>query len=277
MKYRMNKASNIFLYCFAAFLLIVVIVCVFTKSDYIEMVASIAAIAGVFFTLADLMANNKTNNERILSLITELIDKDKELISLQRTRNKRLQEYCEVKCKQYQECSEDNKNKDVLINSYQKAFNIISTINSAMENMKKEASDSDNTFPKDFRCRYNRNRLYRVGLMHDAFMVIGFMSALGLLCMYNFLEIPSSIPNYLTVLGFGLIILVYASRDRAETMVQEAEEYVKNECKKVDERLLNEQKIIRQINTALCESAEFLKTEADVRLFIFVMQIIEDD
>ena len=127
--YRMNKASNLFLFCFAAFLGIVVVVCLFTKSDRIEMLASVASVSGVLFTVADLYGNHKNDSDRITAMIEKASEINTELRSLRKVRIRKMREYCQIKYDEYSTTSKiTEKARESTVAVFERALTITAAI-----------------------------------------------------------------------------------------------------------------------------------------------------
>lgn len=273
--YRMNKVSNLFLYCFAIFLGLVVIVCALTKSNRIEMVASVASVSGVLFTIADLYANNKNDSEKINSMLVKTSEKSAELRSLRRVRIGNMKQYCQVKYEEYSTTSKINsKVQEPIVSVFKKALEYISSIDDALENIQREDAKKAEGFPKNFFCRYNRNRLMRIGVAHDLFLIVGFTSILCMLVFYESLNLPPSLLNHFTVVGFGIIMFIYASRDRAEEQINTAENILDEHIEGIKESIEFEQKLMRWMDTALYKNEASTPQEAEIQLLIYISDFV---
>lgn len=274
--YRMNKVSNLFLYCFAVFLELVVIVCAFTKSNSIEMVASIASISGVLFTIADLYGNHKNDSDKINSMIKKVSDANSELLSLRRVRIRNMKQYCEIKYEEYLTTPKiNNKVQEPIVGVFKKALQIMTSIDKALENIQKEEnSKKAEKFPNTLFCRYNKNRLMRIGIAHDFFLTVGFISILCMLAFYESFDLPSALPNYLTTVGFGLIMIIYASRDRVEEHVNIAEDILGEHIDDIKKSVEFEQKLMRWIDTALYKNEESTPQEAEIKLLLYISDFV---
>ena len=279
MNYRMNKASNLFLYCFAVFLGIIVIVCLFTKSNRIEMVASVASISGVLFTVADLYGNHKNDSDRINTMIEKTQKMNEELRSLQTVRISKMRRYCQIKYEEYSTSSRINEMyKEAIVDILKKALEITVAVDNAIMKIQREKEEKRTAeFPKKLFCRYNRNRLLRVGIAHDIFLMCGFMSIFCMLVFYESFAISPALPNYLTVIGFGLIMVIYASRDRMEERLNIATEILEKHMDEVKQSIETEQKVMRWMETALCENEESTPREAEIRLLVFISEFANAD
>lgn len=276
MKYRMNTASNLFLFCFAVFLGIVVIVCLFTKSDRIEMLASVASVSGVLFTVADLYGNHKNDSERINSLIEKVSEANAELRSLRKIRIGKMREYCQIKYDEYSTTSKITETaRESTVAVFKRALTITAAIDKVFMQIEKEEEEKRQaSFPESLFCRYNRNRLMRVGIAHDFFLIVGFMSILCMLVFYESLMLPPALPNYLTVVGFSLIMIIYVSRDRTEEHLNAATKMIDEHIDDVKKSIEFEQKLMRWMETALYENEESTPQEAEIKLLIYISDFV---
>ncbi len=277
--YRMSKVSYLFLYCFACFLELVAIICVFTKSNRIEMIASIASVSGLLFTVADLYGSHKNDSERINSMLRKANEKDKELRDLQSIRINKMKLYCQAKYEEYSTTSKINKeSREPVVSIFKKALIIMTKLDDALESMRnEEEAKKAQGFPKKLFCRYNRNRLMRVGIARDFFLVAGFMSILCMLAFYEIFELPSMFSNYLTVVGFGLIMIIYASRDRAEELQNIATKFSDERMEEIKGLIENEQRFMRWMETALYQNEEDTSQEAEIKLLIYISDFVDVD
>ena len=274
--YRMNKASNLFLYCFAIFLGLVVIVCIFTKSNRIEMVASVASVSGVLFTVADLYGNHKNDSDRINSIIEKMSEKSRELQSLRRVRISSMKQYCQIKYEEYLTTSKINsKAQEPIVSVFKKALKYTTSIDAALEQIQREedAKQAEGV-PNTLFCRYNRNRLMRIGVAHDLFLIVGFISILCMLVFYESFNLPPALPNYLTVVGFGLIMIIYASRDRVEEQINTAEDILYEHIEEIKKSFEFEQKLMRWMDTALYKNEASTPQEAEIQLLIYISDFV---
>jgi len=142
---------------------------------------------------------------------------------------------------------------------------------------RQEDAKKTEDFPNTLFCRYNRNRLMRIGIAHDVFLIVGFLSLLCLLVFYESFHLPSSLPNYLTVIGFGLIMIIYASRDRTEELLNTAERILGEDIEECKKAIEHEQKLMRWMDTALYKNEASTPQEAEMQLLIYISEFVNAD
>lgn len=276
MRIIINKTSDIFLYCFATFLIAFAIFSIITGSKHLDMLAAIASVTGVFFAAADLCSCIKEENGKFLSLYDEMSKKRLELRALQRIRIRKMSEYCQAKYNYEQNLPESIKPaRTALLLTYKKALEAISPIDKVLDPLlkEKELREIEENLAIDRR----RKALRVLATLRNTFLAAGSMAAFVFLYLYEFQPISSKIPNILTVLGFGLVLLVYALRGQAEESLDEAEKFVRETISESEESIANERIRIKQMETAMCPEPISLQREADARILVFLMRVIDAD
>jgi len=276
MRIIVKKTSDIFLYCFAVFLIVFAIFSIITGSEQLDMLALIASVTGVLFTAADLFSCIKEGNEKFLSLFDEMSEKLRELRSLKRMRIRKMLEYCQFKYDYELSLPESIKaDRIALLTTYKKALEILAPIDKVLDPILKDKKPCEIEFTLAIDRR--RKMLRLLGMLRNAFLAAGSMSIFVLLYLYKFQPISSKVPNFLTVLSFGLVFLVYALRGQAEEALDEAEKYVRETISESEESMANERIHIKRIEAAMCPEPITLQKDADARILIFLMNIIGAD
>ena len=72
-------------------------------------------------------------------------------------------------------------------------------------------------------------------------------------------------------------MIVYAVREQADESLNEAEQIVRDSVSEDLEMMATERKLIRQIEIALCGNPQFIQSEADARLLMFIISFVDAD
>lgn len=274
MNARTNRISDIFLYSFALFLIAFAIIGICTGSEYIEAVASIASVVGVIFTTADFFACVKEGNEKFLDLVDKMSESMLELRALEKLRIHKLVEYCQFKYDfEFSLTKSARTDRECVMYTYKKALDMISPIDEVMDPLLREKELQD--LKTDLETDKRKSQLRKLGILRDIVLSVGAMTVFILLYLFESISITPVLPNILTIIGFGSVLFLYALRGREVEELEAAEDFVRETIAKNNETMKIERIRIKQIETVLCENPKILQQDADARLLIFLMYILD--